>query len=92
MPNTDSDLDYPVPSPLRLDVIVRSLQARLGEDIDAAIIAVEVEKEIATYSSARVTQFVSILVESRVRERLRRQSSATNEQGALGADPHRRAS
>ncbi len=87
-----SDVDYLVPSPLRMDVIVRSLQAQLGEDIDAAVIAAEVERELAAYSSVRVTQFVPILVERGVRERLRRHSSATNERGALGADPQRRAS
>ena len=69
-------------SSLRRDVIVRSLQARLGEHIDAAVIAAEVEREIAAYSSVRVTQFVSILVERGVCERLSRHGFATNEQGS----------
>ncbi len=74
-----SDVDYLAPSSLRMGVIVRSLQAQLGEGIDAAVIAAEVEREFAVYSSARVTQFVPILVERGVREHLRRCSSATNE-------------
>ena len=61
---------------LRLESIVRSLRVRLGEGLDFAVIAAEVEAELSTYANARVTQFIPILVESRVWERLRRHVSA----------------
>jgi hypothetical protein len=60
----------------RVESIVRSLRVRLGEALDFAVIAAEVEAELATYANARVTQFIPILVESRVWERLRRHLSA----------------
>jgi hypothetical protein len=56
----------------RTESIVRSLCARLGEAFDLAVIAAEVEAELSKYANARVTQFIPILVESRVWERLRR--------------------
>ena len=55
------------------DIIVRSLRARLGEGFGIDVLRGgrgEVRRELAAYSSARVTQFVRILVESRVRTRL----------------------
>ena len=60
----------------RVESIARSLRVRLGESLDLAAIAAEVEAELSTYANARVTQFIPILVESRVWERLRRRVSA----------------
>jgi hypothetical protein len=54
----------------QLESIVRSLRARLGESFDVAVITVEVKAELAKYSAARITQFVTILVEREVRARL----------------------
>jgi hypothetical protein len=59
----------------RVESIVRSLHVRLGESLDFAVIAAEVEDELSTYANARVTQFIPILVESRVWDRLRRHVS-----------------
>ena len=61
---------------LRVESIVRSLRVRLGEGFDFAVIVAEVEAELARYVNARVTQFIPILVESRVWERLRRHVAA----------------
>ena len=55
-----------------VDSIVRSLRARLGEGFDVDVIFAEVCTELAAYSTARVRQFVPILVESHVRTRLQR--------------------
>jgi hypothetical protein len=70
-----------------VDSIVRSLRARLGEAFDVEVILAEVRlgeafdvevilaevcAELAAYSTARVQQFVPILVESHVRTRLQR--------------------
>ena len=60
----------------RVESVVRSLHARLGPGFDVAVIAAEVYAEFAEYSAARVTQFVPILVESRVWTRLCPQRSA----------------
>jgi hypothetical protein len=60
----------------RVESIVQSLHSRLGAHFDAAVIAAEVESEFAAYSTARITQFVPILVESRVWARLCQQRSA----------------
>ena len=60
----------------RVESIVRSLRVRLGEALDSAVIAAEVEAELSKYANARVTQFIPILVESRVWERLRQHVSA----------------
>jgi hypothetical protein len=62
----------------QVESIVRSLQARLGDRVDAAAIAAHVEIELSAYSTARITQFVPILVESHVRTRLCRQRSASS--------------
>jgi hypothetical protein len=62
----------------RVDSIVRSLHARLGERVEAAVISAAVEEEFAAYSAARITQFVPIIVESRVRARLWPQRSAVD--------------
>ena len=51
---------------------MRSLRVRLGDSFDPAEIVAEVEAELAAFAAARVTQFVPILVESRVRNRLYR--------------------
>lgn len=56
----------------RVESIVRSVRVRLGEGWDFAVIAAEVEAELSAYANARVTQFIPILVESRVWARLRR--------------------
>ena len=57
----------------RIEMVVRSLQVRLGVGIDPALIRTEVEAEFATYAAARVREFVPILVETHVQARLRRQ-------------------
>ena len=59
-----------------VDSIVRSLTARLGESVAVDAIRTEVRNELAAYSTARVTQFVPILVESHVRTRLQAGSAA----------------
>lgn len=59
----------------RVHSIVQSLRARLGEGFDTAVISAAVEAEFARYSTARITQFVPILVESRVWTRLCRRRS-----------------
>jgi len=55
-----------------VESLVRSLRVRLGEDLDFVLIAAEVEAELSRYANARVTQFIPVLVESRVWQRLRR--------------------
>ncbi|MGZ4143368.1 MAG: three-helix bundle dimerization domain-containing protein [Actinomycetota bacterium] len=50
--------------------IVQRLQTRVEGDVDSSMIAAEVEAAFAAYSRARITQFVPVLVESRVRARL----------------------
>jgi hypothetical protein len=42
----------------------------LGAEVELAAITAEVEHELAAYSTARVTDFVPILVEREVRARL----------------------
>jgi hypothetical protein len=56
--------------------IVRMVHERLGATIDPAVIEREVAAELALYTDARLTQFVPILVESRVRTRLVRSHSS----------------
>jgi hypothetical protein len=56
----------------RVESVVRSLNARLGDGVDAAVVTAAVEAEFAAYSAARITQFVPVIVESRVWARLRR--------------------
>ena len=53
-----------------IESIVGSLCARLGGGLDVATISAEVEAAFAEFSTARVTQFVPILVERRVWARL----------------------
>ena len=53
-----------------VDAIVRSLQVRLGQDFDVAVIEAEVKAELAAYSEARVTQYIPVLVERRGTARL----------------------
>ena len=57
----------------RIELVVRSLQARFGVVVDPGVIRGEVEAEFATYGAARVREFVPILVETHVHTRLRRQ-------------------
>ena len=52
------------------EIIVQSLEARLGAAVDPVRIRAEVEAEFATHSDARVRDFVPLLVERRVRSRL----------------------
>ena len=82
-PGLTRGLKHPVSGPgetttstLRVESIVRSLHVRVGEGLDFAVIVAEVEAEFSRYANARVTQFIPILVESRVWERLRRHVSA----------------
>jgi hypothetical protein len=56
----------------RIELVVRSLQVRLGATVDPALITTEVEAEFATYAAARVREFVPLLVETHVQTRLRR--------------------
>ena len=53
-----------------IEAVVRSLQARLGAGTDPVLIRTEVEAEFARYHSARVREFVPILVEHQVQARL----------------------
>ena len=53
-----------------IEIVTRSLQARLGATVDPALIKPEVEAEFAAYSQATVRDFIPILVEARVRSRL----------------------
>ena len=54
------------------DPIVRSLCDRVGEAVERSRIVAAVEDELANYRSARVMQFVPVLVERRVYDRLAR--------------------
>ena len=55
----------------QIEMVVRSMQVRLGVSVDPALIRAEVEAEFATYAAARVREFVPILVESNLRDRMR---------------------
>jgi hypothetical protein len=55
----------------RIELVVQSLQVRFGTSVDTAFIATVVEAEFATYGSARIREFVPILVETHVQTRLR---------------------
>jgi len=50
--------------------IVQSLCARLGAGFDADAVAAEVHAAFVSFSAARVTDFIPILVERRVWDRL----------------------
>jgi hypothetical protein len=54
----------------RIELVVQSLQARLGTSVEPDLIRAEVEAGFAAYSQARIREFVPVLVESRVRSRL----------------------
>ena len=54
----------------RIELVVQSLQARLGATVAPDRIRSEVEDGFAGYAHARVHEFVPILVETRVRSRL----------------------
>ena len=65
----------PAPAPAItqfFDPIVRALCDRLGEAVERSRIIAAVEDELVSYRSARVTQFVPVLVERRVYDRLAR--------------------
>jgi hypothetical protein len=53
-----------------IELVVRSLLARLGATVEPDLIRAEVEAGFAAYSHARVREFVPVLVEARVRSRL----------------------
>ena len=53
----------------RVETVVRSLDARLGVALETKLIRTEVEAGFATYATARIREFVPILVESKVRAR-----------------------
>jgi hypothetical protein len=59
----------------RIEHVVASLQNLLGSTVEPDVIRAEVEAEFASYSQARIFDFVPVLVETRVRERLTRQRS-----------------
>ena len=59
----------------QIEMVVQSLQVRLGVSINLALIRSEVESEFATFEATRVRDFVPILVEARVHERLCRRSA-----------------
>ena len=54
-----------------IEIVTRSLNARLGAAVDPALIRAEVQAEFASYSQAPVRDFIPLLVEKRVRARLR---------------------
>jgi len=69
----ESDVPAPATSAAdtsRVEAIVRSLSARLGDGFDDAALAAEVEAEFAAYAGSRVTQFLAIFVERAVWARL----------------------
>jgi len=59
------------PSRARVESVVRALHSRFGPSVDVADIEAQVEIEIDSYATARVTAFIPILVEREVHERLR---------------------
>ena len=59
------------PSRARVESVVRSLHSRFGSSVDVADIEAEVEIEIGSYATARITDFIPILVEREVHARLR---------------------
>ena len=56
----------------RIELVVTSLQSRFGATVAPERIRAEVEAGFAEYATARVQDFVPILVEARVRSRLGR--------------------
>ena len=54
----------------QIELVVRSLQARLGTTVEPDLIRAEVETGFTAFSQARVREFVPVLVEARVRSRL----------------------
>jgi hypothetical protein len=61
-----------------VELVVQSLQTRLGPAIDADLIRTEVEAGFAAYSEARVRDFVPILVETGVWSRFVRSPRAAS--------------
>ena len=53
-----------------IDAIVKSLRVRLGELVDLTVIEAAVTAELDRYSAAPIKQFIPILVERGVLERL----------------------
>jgi hypothetical protein len=60
----------------RIELVVQSLQSRFSSTVDESRIRAEVEAGFAAYSAAPVREFIPILVESRVRSHLLRQSTS----------------
>ena len=61
---------HPEVSARQIEVVVQSLEGRLGAAVDSVRIRAEVEAQFAAYAHARVRDFVPILVEIQVRSRL----------------------
>ena len=72
-------LTYMWPDDTRIETVARSLQARLCGAVDPDRIRAEVQAEFEAFMGARVLDFVPILVETRVRSRLR--SGPTDHEG-----------
>ena len=53
-----------------IELVVRSLEARLGGAVSPERIRAEVEAEFAAFSEARIREYVPILAETHVRARL----------------------
>lgn len=60
----------------QVEAVVNSLTERFGAVFDLAAIAAEVECEFATYSNARITEFVPVIIERRVQRSLRSRLSS----------------
>jgi hypothetical protein len=54
----------------RIELVVQSLQARLGTTVTPEVVRAEVEAGFAALADARIREFVPVLVEARVRSRL----------------------
>ena len=63
-----------------IELVVESLQGRLGGAVAPDRIRAEVEAEFAAFSEARIREFVPVLVETHVRTRLARAPEAITDQ------------
>jgi len=69
-PRQNRGADEVEPSKAGVESISLRLRARFGNDVDPATIEAEVEAELISYSTAPITQYIPILVERRVWDRL----------------------
>jgi hypothetical protein len=53
-----------------IELVVVSLQVRLGASVDPTLIRAEVEAQFAAYAHARIRDYIPVLVEAQVRSRL----------------------